>query len=271
MDFVSGSTVTVGVAVFVLSMAAAAGVAVLSRAFDAQRTLSDHVDLVTSVYPIIGLIYGVFLGFTIVITWGHFQDAESAVMEEVTHVSELWRDAEPFPDSVRSLIHERLDSYVHRVVEADWDSMAAYGRASPEATEAYELVWRAYYTFEPTSGLEEAFLAQSLQELNDFGRARRKRGQFASARVQPLVRLFLIGGGLMTVLFSLLIPAKSVRFQALVTGVMAGLIAFSIFLALALQRPFSGDLSVDSDAFVKVMGSFDCRAKLAKGLEPPTC
>ena len=143
------STLQVGFLVVGLAMACTVVVVVLWRRIDVQDTLRANSDLVTNVYPIIGLVYGVFLGFTIIITWGHFQDAEASVMEEVTRVSELWRDAEPFPDSVRERIQDRLYAYVTEVVDTDWPSMAAEERHSREANSAYERIWDAYYTFQP--------------------------------------------------------------------------------------------------------------------------
>ena len=255
MDFVNGTAVG-GVVVVLVSAAAAAICVLVFRRLDVQDDLAGNAALVNNVYPIIGLVYGVFLGFTIVITWGHFQEAEVSVMEEVTHLSALWRDSEPFREPTRSDIHTRLSEYVRRVIDSEWKSMADTGEPDKETEDAYEKVWDAFYTFEPAGAIEAAFMQKALDELNDLGRARRQRVHYASAQVQSLVRLFLIGGGIITVLFSLLIPAGNVRFHVLITMVIAALIAFSIFLALSLQRPFSGDVAVTPEAFENLRDSF---------------
>jgi len=254
-----GSTALSGLAVMLVSIAVTSTVVLLWRTLDVQDALREDLDIISHVYPIVGLVYGVFLGFTIVITWTGFQDAEASVADEVTHLSELWRDSGPFPDSVRLGVRRDILGYVDEVLASDWASLAATGRHSSAATAAYEEIWDVYYQFQPETASQSGFYTASLHELNEFGRARRARSLEAQARVHPLVRMFLFGGGAMTVLFALLIPAKSRLIQAAVTSVMSGLIFFSIFLALSLQMPFSGDVSIRPTAFEEIHDSFERR------------
>ena len=44
-------------------------------------------------YSMIGLVYGVYLAFTIIAVWEQFSAAEEVTTAEATHLSELWRDA----------------------------------------------------------------------------------------------------------------------------------------------------------------------------------
>ena len=170
---------------------------------------------------------------------------------------------EVLPEEFRGEVRCRLYHYAREVVASDWDSMAVHGGHSPEATQAYEGIWLAFYAFEADS-LSQAqvtFYQEAVGQLNELGRERRRRGLFAATEVQPVVRSFLIWGGVLVVLFSLLIPARSLWIQLTVTAVVAGLIASSIVLALGLERPFAGDLSVEPDAFETVIASFERRAE----------
>ena len=172
-------------------------------------------------------------------------------------MSELWRNVEPLPEELSGEIRCRLFRYAEEVVASDWDSMAVHGSHSPEATGRYEQIWEAFYDWDPDSlSLAEAtFYQQAVGELNELGRERRRRGL-----LQPMVRALLIWGGVFVVLFSLLIPVHSLRVQLTVTSIISGLIAASIFLALALERPFAGDLSVGPASFERIAGSFERRA-----------
>ena len=105
------------------SLTACIAVMCVRWAFD-HGHLKASQEFIDSTYPIVGLVYGVFLAFTIVITWGQFNEAEKSTSREVTHLSELWRDAEAFPRKVCLEIHQRLISYAKEVVDTDWDSMA---------------------------------------------------------------------------------------------------------------------------------------------------
>ncbi len=127
-----------GLTVVAASIIAAAVVVVVWRRFRLAPPLEGDATFVTNTYPIVGLIYGVFLGFTIVITWGHFRDAETSTTQEVTRLSGLWRDVEVLPEEFRGEMRCGLYRYAREVVVSDWDSMAVHGAHSPEATQAYE-------------------------------------------------------------------------------------------------------------------------------------
>lgn len=228
--------------------------------------LKESQDFVNSTYPILGLIYGVFLAFTIVITWGQFNEAETSASTEVTHLSELWRDAEVFPEAVCRDIHNRLINYSNEVVDSDWDAMAKFFKPSDAANDKYEHIWHVYYQFEPSTARERAFFSESIRQLNELGRARRSRILYASAEVVPVVKIFLISGGILIVAFSLLIACPSIIIQLAVTSLIASLTGFSIFLVLSLQQPFTGEVSVTPAAFKSISESFKRRSE-----EPATC
>lgn len=250
-----------GLGVIILcALGASAGVISVRWIVD-HGYLKGNQGFIDSTYPIIGLIYGVFLAFTIVITWGQFNEAETSATTEVTHLSELWRDAEVFPESVCRDVHDRLIRYGKEVVTSDWETMANEFRPSPIANERYDEIWHAYYGYEPSTTIETAFYEESIRQLNEFGRARRNRILYASAEVVPLVKVFLVSGGILIVAFSLLIACPSLPIQLTVTSLIASLTGFSIFLVLSLQQPFSGEVSVTPTAFVTLNESFQRRSE----------
>ena len=256
--FVMNTLISGGLIVLFSSLLAA-GVVLIIRQFVTQRVLIQNHDFVNTTYPIVGLIYGVFLAFTIVITWGEFNRAETSTTNEVAHLSELWRDAEVFPQTLCEKIHNQLFNYANQVVNYEWDIMAKYGKVSVESEASYSLIWRLYYSYEPSTERQKTFYTESISQLNKLGSARRHRVLFASAKVQPMVRLFLVVGGFFIVGFSFLLACPSMQIQIIITMLIASLTAFSIFLVLALQRPFSGDVNVKSTAFTNIIESFEKR------------
>jgi len=57
-------------------------------------------------YSMIGLVYGVYLAFTIIAVWEQFSAAEEVTTAEATHLSELWRDAEVLRVEDRNAIQQ---------------------------------------------------------------------------------------------------------------------------------------------------------------------
>src|SRR5258706_4783363 len=75
--------------VLAIVIVSAIGVLVVRRW--APRTLRANNEFTGFTYSFVGLVYGVYLAFTVVIVWEHFEWAESTATSEATRLSELWR------------------------------------------------------------------------------------------------------------------------------------------------------------------------------------
>ena len=59
----------------------------------------------------------------------------------------------------------------------------------------------------------------------------------------------LVVGAVITIGFSYFLGVEGNRAHALMTGSLAAMIALTLYLILALDRPFAGPLRVEPDAF----------------------
>jgi hypothetical protein len=73
---------------------------------------------------VIGVLYAVLLGFTAIIAWERYSQAQAEVEKEVNELANLFRDAQTFPDDVRRGLESELRSYARLVVEKEWPVMA---------------------------------------------------------------------------------------------------------------------------------------------------
>ena len=88
----------------VLPSAVAAGLAYGVRRTLSTERLSANNDLAAITYPVVGLVYGVFLAFAIAIVWQRFCDAESATFDEVTSLNSVWHDVGALPAELNASI-----------------------------------------------------------------------------------------------------------------------------------------------------------------------
>jgi hypothetical protein len=63
----------------------------------------------------------------------------------------------------------------------------------------------------------------------------------------------LIGGGVVTVLFTYFFGLKSFRAQLLMTGLYVTAIGFVLFLVAAIDYPFTGSVSIKPEAMEMVI------------------
>jgi hypothetical protein len=96
-------------------------------------------------------------------------------------------------------------------------------------------------------------------QLNALGRERRMRILSGAANIPMMMWGLLIAGGVGMIVFIYLIAAGHLWLKLIITGFCAGVLAWAILIVFALVDPYSGDVSVQPDAFRSVLESFDAR------------
>src|SRR5258706_4231528 len=153
------------------------------RRLTPPEELRENNEFTGFTWAFVGLVYGVYLAFTVVVVWEHYNKADDTATNEATHLSELWRDAETLPGGRE--VQDGLYAYAKSVVEDDWPAMARGSAGSAKTSEIYERLWRSYYKLRPSvnDAAQVGFYQQSLRELNELGVQRRQHVLSASANL----------------------------------------------------------------------------------------
>jgi hypothetical protein len=235
----------------------AVAVALLVRRWVPVEVLERHNEVAGFIYAVIGVLYAVLLGFTAIIVWERYDQAQAEVEKEANELGDLFRDAQAFPDETRRELETKLHSYVRLVVEKEWSAMAEH-RSSPEAWEAYNELWQAYYRLTPQNEQERVWYTQSLTRLNELGDQRRLRMLSSRSEGVPTVmRVVLVGAGAITIGFSYLFGTRNTMAQVLMTAGLAMTIALVVLSILALEQPFAGITRIQPDAFNQLSDIFE--------------
>jgi hypothetical protein len=245
-----------------VAIIAALGVAVVRRW--APPTLRENNEFTGFTYAFVGLVYGVYLAFTVVIVWEHFEGAETTATSEATRLSELWRDAAVLPGG--DAVQRELYDYTRSVIHDDWPALATLHHGSDITSRKYENLWRAYYAVRlaPSDAAQAAFFHESVVQLNELGRERRLRVHAGSADIPPMMWGLLVAGGIGMVGFTYLLGTEHGWVQMIVTAFLAGMLTWAVLIVFALANPYSGDVSIQPSAFQSVLLSFDARRAEAR-------
>lgn len=223
------------------------------RRFVPISVLQSQHEVAGFIIGVLGAIYAVLLAFVVVALWNQYQDARATVEREANQLNDLAHLAQGFPDQTRQQqLSAMMGAYARSVVEDEWPTMA-HGRASARTRGALSQLWHAVLEIDPQSNRESALYDQSLSLLRDMSDSRRLR-LFSSRDDMPLVIQFLLwGGGVITIAFTYFFGIKSIRAQSLMTAALTGIIAFNLFLILALDNPFHGYLHVSPEPLREVL------------------
>ncbi|HEV2719679.1 MAG TPA: hypothetical protein VG323_06645 [Thermoanaerobaculia bacterium] len=225
------------------------------------HALKESNDFVGFAYAFVGVVYGVYLAFTAVIVWEHFDNTASIVSREAEEVNELWHDAGGLPDgaAVRPLWRE----YARIVAADDWKTMAESDGAPMPSARLWTTLWQRYTSMRIAPGdvTGQAFLSESLRVLNELAATRRERLTADRAEVPAMMWMFVIAGGAGILVMTLFIGVQHRLLQIAVTAFVAALLAYAILIVAALADPFGGDVSVKPDAFLNVVKAMDAESR----------
>lgn len=259
MQFLTTPSTFLAILIVGLSIAlSVAGMSIVRRRVSLE-TLNENHEAAGYVFALVSGVYGVLLAFIVVVAWQQYTDAETTAQHEALRVSNLLRDSRVFDAETQARLQGRLIEYAKAVVEDEWKIMPS-GQTSPATNEAYERLWETYYEIQPQTEREKVFYQESIQRLNELGSSRRARLIISQSGLPATLWFLLIGGGIIVVAFTYLFGTKSAITQTLTVGALAGLIGFLLFLILAMDFPFSGDLRIEPDDLRGVIRLWEQRA-----------
>ena len=220
------------------------------------KNLKGHHDVAGYVFTNIGVLYSVLLGFTVVNVQQRFDKIRETAQIEAGYLAELYRDSEVFPASKGQEIRSNILTYMHNIIDYEWDSMNK-GQQEPRTAESLRKIWKSYYTFEPSKESEKAWYAESLSKLNSIMSIRIARlvGSYESLGTEMWSMLIL--GGLVMISFIWFFGVENLYSHILMASILAATTAFLLFLIYSLDTAFTGDVSIPPNALKAVLESLE--------------
>ncbi len=231
---------------------------VLVRRYVVLDRLTTNNEVAGFKFAVVGVVYAVLLGFAVIVVWEKFRDAEGSVAQEAGAALTLYRLAGGLgteqPDQAGSVFRADLVTYVRTAAEDEWPAMW-YGRPSNRVT---ELVTQLYAVVIADQAEHNAPSLQSemLYQLDQLAQARRFRIGAAEGVVPGIVITVLVVGALATVGFTFFFGTINLRAQVLMTGIVALIIFLGLHVILAVNKPFTGPVSVSPNPLREVLTEF---------------
>jgi hypothetical protein len=207
-----------------------------------------HSEASHTVFEAIALVFGVAVGFAILIVWGELNEAEATTSQEASNVVALYRLAEQLPEPDRDRIQELSRSYAQIVIEEEWPMMAV-GQSSSGAQNTVKELRRSIQEYEPQTTAESAIYSQMLTKGDDLYENRELRLLEIEEGVPAFVWVVLVSTGILTVVFIYLFDLESPRVHALRVAALTVAVALSLYTVKVVEYPFYGDVQVGPETF----------------------
>jgi Protein of unknown function (DUF4239) len=253
--FYSHSTWEVASAVCsVLVVLTLAGLFIFHRAVD-WRVREQDTKMVGLSYALCGSIYAVLLAFVAVGTYETMDRSVAIASDEANALASLTFDSAGLSPEVTIRMRGDVDNYIDLVTKKEWPSQRAFSMEARNYDEGWAQVQRISLdlaSFEPATPGQAAVKAEMEHVINELCGARRARLLAAKVHLPDVVwQMLILGLGLVTVYLYLFGP-HSYQIHIAVTALTMLSIGLVFTLVIALDYPFRGELSVDSDAYLGV-------------------
>jgi hypothetical protein len=228
----------------------------LVRRFAPYEVMEGHKEIAGFIYGILGTIYAVILGFSVVFLWERFHDAEIMADREASELSDLHRLAQALPREQQDAFNLSLEKYCKLVIDEEWPLMDE-GKTSPKAHDQLLEIWRQGGALDPHTEREQIIFGKIVDTLADLDDARRGRLLAARSLLPKPLWFVLIAGAVVTIGFSYLFGLKNAIAHAVITMLLAASIGLGLFVIAALEGPFSGSLKISPEAFTAVLENWN--------------
>ena len=203
-------------------------------------------DLVGVVIGVLAGVYGIILGFVIVSLYEDFQDAGATVQDEGAQLVQLYEDTRGLP--IAGAIEEEIKAYVAEVRYREWELMRD-GKLSEQVAgehlpDMYALLQKNMPNLSET---DLAFHEDAVERVNGVAAARLDRLRHSRESLPAVLVFLLVAGGILLMGSLLTLADTTPLIKDVMVVAAAGLTSFTLLIALGLDHPFSGDISVSNE------------------------
>lgn len=228
------------------------GVRLVRRRIQPRLTIhpGDSHFIGTMVHTV-AVFYGLTLALITIAVWESYSDVSHVISAEATAIGSLYRDLGGYPEPVRSQTRDLLKAYTEQVFEEAWPMM--HKGQTPRAGVGFmDRLQEAMLVFQPASEAEKIIHAESYRAFNTLNTARRMRVDAVQTRLPGVLWIVVLAGAFIALAASFFFQVEDLRLHTTLVAMLAVFVGVVIFVILALDRPFRGDLGVSSEPYVLI-------------------
>jgi hypothetical protein len=198
------------------------------------------------------VFYGLAVALIAVSVFETYSEVSDIVSWEASELGALYRDASSYPEPTRQELQMELRDYARYVIDTAWQAQ----RNGEVALHGVAMLNRFQATmtqFEPATEGQRVLHAEALRAYNQLVEARSLRIDAATNSGLPgVLWIVVIVGAVIGLTATFFFKVEDVRLHAVMVTLLAAFIGLIIFMIMAFDRPFRGDLGLEPDPYQQV-------------------
>jgi Protein of unknown function (DUF4239) len=194
------------------------------------------------------VFYGLAVALIAVSVFQTYSDVAKINSQEATAIAALYRDVSGYPEPTRSQLQKELREYVDYIIHEAWP-LQQRGKTPERGIERMNRFQAILIGTEPTTEGWKLLHAETLRAYNTMIQARRLRLDAVGTGLPIVMWVVIVLGAVISLSTSFFFKIEDVRLHGILVTLLAMFIGLVIFLVVALDRPFRGDLGLRSDPY----------------------
>jgi Protein of unknown function (DUF4239) len=212
-----------------------------------QFTEEDAHFTSTMVHSIM-VFYALTVAMIAITVWETYDASAKFVSAEATALATLYRDVGAYPPAMREPLQEELRRYTEYVMHEAWPEQhkGLVPRGGVERIDRFQKILTSYA---PTTAGEELVHAETLRSFNNLSDARRMRLDSVQTALPGLLWTVIFLGAALAVAGSYFFRVRDPRLHMFLVVLLTTFFAMVIFVVFAFDRPFRGDMGIESEPY----------------------
>ena len=235
--------------VVTISALAVAGLRIVRRRILPRLRFTEEDAVFSSTMLLsVMVFYGLTVALMAISVWEKYSEASGIVSEEASELAVLYRDVSGYPLPVRTQLQDGLREYVEYVIREAWPEQQK-GHVPRGGIERIDQFERTLTGFEPSTEGQKILHAETLQAYDRMIEARRLRLDAVETALPGLMWAVILFGAALGLIGSYFFRVGDPRLQTIHVVLLATFMAMVIFVVLAFDRPFRGDMEIGSGPY----------------------
>jgi hypothetical protein len=194
------------------------------------------------------VFYGLAVALIAVSVSQTYSDTSKIVSGEATALASLYRDVSCYPEPIRARLQQGLRDYVAYVIREAWP-LQQRGQVPAGGVELMDRFQTSLVAFEPSTEGQKLLHGEALRAYNNMIQARRLRLDAVNTGLPTVMWTVILVGAIIGLSATFFFKVEDARLHGILVTLLAAFMGLVIFMILALDRPFRGDLGIGSQPY----------------------
>jgi hypothetical protein len=216
------------------------------------RIRVEDSEFTGSMLQAVMVFYGLAVALIAVSVFETYSDVSAIVSVEASELGALYRDASSYPEPTRQQLQAELRDYTRYVIDTAWPAQRS-GQVALRGVAMLNRFQQTMTRFEPATEGQRVLHAEALRAYNQLVEARSLRIDAARNTGLPgVLWVVVLAGAAIGLTASFFFKVEDVRLHAVMVALLAAFIGLVIFMIMAFDRPFRGDLGLEPHPYQQV-------------------